>query len=86
MLASDGAPGFCGGSGAVELLEEGTFFGLDFGFFWGDDYCCGYFVLGFEVEEFDALGAAAGGADGLGVDADDLAELGDDHEFGGLVD
>ena len=30
---------------------------------------------GFEVEEFDAVGAAAGGADGFGVDADDLAEL-----------
>ena len=57
-----------------------------FGFFWGDDYGGGYFVLGFEVEELDALGAAAGGADGFGVDADDLAELADDHELAGLVD
>jgi hypothetical protein len=32
------------------LLEEGSFFGLDFGFFGGDDYGGGYFVLGFEVE------------------------------------
>ena len=28
----------------------------------------------------------AGAADALGVDADDLAELGDDHHFGGVVD
>jgi hypothetical protein len=41
----------------------------------GDDDGGGYFVLGFEVEQLDAPGAAAGGADGLGVDADDLAEL-----------
>jgi hypothetical protein len=57
--------------------------------FWllrGDDYGGGYFVLGFEVEELDALGTAAGGADGFGVDADDLAELADDHELAGLVD
>jgi hypothetical protein len=33
----------------------------------------------------DALSAAAG-ADGFGGDADDLAELADDHEFAGLVD
>jgi hypothetical protein len=32
------------------------------------------------------VGAAAGGADGFGVDADDLAELADDHELAGLVD
>ena len=31
-------------------------------------------------------GAAAGGADGFGVDADDLAELADYHELGGVVD
>jgi hypothetical protein len=57
-----------------------------FGFFCGDDYAGGYFVLGFEVEELDALDAAAGGANGFGVDADDLAELADDHELDGLVD
>jgi hypothetical protein len=51
-----------------------------------DDHGGGYFVLGFEVEELDALGAAAGGADGFGADADDLAELADDHELAGLVD
>ncbi len=68
------------------LLQKRSLFGLGFGFFWGDDYGGGYFVLGFEVEELDALGAAAGGADGFGVDADDLAELADDHELGGVVD
>jgi hypothetical protein len=48
---------------------------LGFGFFWGNDYGGGYFVLVFEVEELDAHGAAAGGSYGFGVDADDLAEL-----------
>ena len=45
------------------------------------------------VAELDAfcsdwyrIGAAAGGADGFGVDADDLAELPDDHKPAGLVD
>jgi hypothetical protein len=42
--------------------------------------------VGVEVEEPDAPGAAAGSTDGIGVDADDLAELADDHEFAGLVD
>jgi hypothetical protein len=54
------------------LLQERSFFGLGFGFFGGDDYGCGYFVLIFEVEEFNAHGAAAGGADGFGIDPDDL--------------
>ena len=56
------------------------------GVFWGDDHGGGYFVVVVEVEEADAHGGSAGGADGLGVDADDLAELGDDHHFGGVVD
>jgi hypothetical protein len=43
----------------IVLLKERTFFGLGFGFFWGDDYGGGYFVLVFEVEELDARGAAA---------------------------
>jgi hypothetical protein len=36
--------------------------------FWlllGDDYGGGYFVLVFEVEQLDARGAAASGADGF---------------------
>ena len=43
-------------------------------------------LLEVEVEEFDALGPTAGGAEGFGVDADDLAELADDHKLAGLVD
>ena len=39
-----------------------------------------------EVEELYAAGGAAGGADGFGVDADDFAELADDHHLGGVVD
>jgi hypothetical protein len=54
---------------------------LGFGFFGWDDYGGGYFVLVFEVEELDALGAAAGGADGFGVDADDRTNSTDDHEL-----
>lgn len=34
----------------------------------------------------DAGGAAAGGANGLGVDADVLADLADDHHLCGVVD
>jgi hypothetical protein len=49
--------------------------GLGFGFFWRDDDGGRYFVLGFDVEELNALDPATGGADGFGVDADDLAEL-----------
>ena len=52
----------------------------------GDDDGGGYFVVGLEVEQADALGGAAGGADSLGVDADDLAELADDHQLRGVVD
>src|ERR1039458_9022146 len=67
-------------------LQEGAVFGLGFGVFGGDDYGGGYFVVGVEVEELDAGGGAAGGADGFGVDADDLAELADEHHLGGVVD
>lgn len=42
--------------------------------------------MGFEVEELDAHRAAACGADALGVDTDDLAELADHHQLAGLVD
>jgi len=38
------------------------------------------------VQQADALGAAAGAADALGVDADDLAELRDHHHLRGVVD
>jgi hypothetical protein len=36
---------------------------LDLGVFGGDDYGGGYLVVGVEVEELDAGGGAAGGAD-----------------------
>ena len=42
-----------------------------------------HFVLGFELEELDALGPTASGADGFALNADDLAELADDHELAG---
>src|ERR1700689_1436484 len=56
------------------------------GVFGGDDDGGGDLVVGFEVEELDAGGGAAGGADGFGVDADDFAELADEHHLGGVVD
>jgi hypothetical protein len=68
------------------LLNEGAVFGGELGVFWGDDGGRGYLVVGFEVEELYAHGGSAGGADGLGVDADDLSELADDHHLGGVVD
>ena len=67
-------------------MQEGAVSAVDFGVFGGDDRRAGYLVVGVEVEELDAGGAAAGGADALGVDADDLAELADDHHLGGVVD
>jgi hypothetical protein len=68
------------------LLQQSSLFRKGFGFFWWNDYGGGYFVVGVEVQEFYALGAAACGANALGVDADDFAELADDHHLAGLVD
>src|SRR6185437_16707713 len=56
------------------------------GVFGRDDDGGGDLVVGVEVEELDAGGGAAGGADGFGVDADDFAELADEHHLGGVVD
>jgi hypothetical protein len=39
-------------------LKQRSLFGLGFWLLLGDDYGGGYFVLGFEVEELDAVGAA----------------------------
>src|ERR1700720_3074316 len=39
-------------------------------------------ILVVEAEQADALGGAASFADFVGVDADDLAVLGDDHDVG----
>ncbi len=67
-------------------LQERSVFGLGFGVFGGNGHGGGDLVVVVEVEEADAGGGAAGGADGFGVDADDLAELADDHQLGGVVD
>ena len=58
---------------------------MDFGVFWGDYYGGGYFVVGVQVQELDAGGAAAGVADGLGVDADDFAEMMLISQFGKII-
>ena len=70
------------------LQERGLLvvFAVAVDFVGGDDDGGGYLVVGFQVEQADALRGAAGGADLLGIDADDLAELADDHKLAGLVD
>src|SRR5260221_8015153 len=42
----------------------------------------GYGVVAIEAQQADALGGAAGFADFVGVDADDFAVFGDDHDVG----
>ena len=59
---------------------------MGFGVFGGDDDGGGDLVVGVEIEELDAGGGAARRTHRLGVDADDLAELGDEHHLGGVVD
>ena len=54
-------------------------------FFWSQYYGGGYAVAGFHVEEADALGVAAGFADGFGIHADDFAVLADQHYLGIFV-
>ena len=68
------------------LLHQGAVFAVGLWVFGWDDGGAGDLVVGLEVQEADAGGGAAGGADALGVDADDLAELADDHHLGGVVD
>src|SRR5580698_10852549 len=55
-------------------------------FFRRNDHCGGYLVFRLQVQQADALRGAAGGADSLGVNADHLAPLTDDHQPTGLVD
>ena len=70
-----------------DLLQQSSAFAVAFGaFVWGDYHGGGYLVVVVEVEELDAHGGSAGVADLLGVDADDLAELADDHHLRGFVD
>ena len=65
------------------LMQKRSLFGLRLASSWEMTDVGGYFVLGFEVDKLDPVGAAGRGAGGFGVDADDLAELADDHELAG---
>ena len=56
-------------------MDERACFSCWFGVFGGDGHGGGYLVVLVEVDELDALGAAAGGSDLPGVDADDFAGL-----------
>lgn len=47
------------------LLNQRASVGAVWFFFGSDDYCGGYAVAGFEVQQADALGVAAGFADGF---------------------
>ena len=70
----------------TSLLQQGSGFGFNFGFFRRNDDRCGYLVAFFEVEQLHALRGAAGVADRRRVDADDLAVLADDDDLRGVVD
>src|SRR5208337_2729364 len=68
-----------------QLLQQRASVAVWF-FFWGQDYGGGYPVAGLQVEEADALGVAAGFADGFRIHADDFAVVADDHDLGIFVD
>ncbi len=68
------------------LLQQGSILRFDLRFLRRNDDRGGNLVFIFEMQQADALGGAAGGADGLGIDADDLAVLADDHQLRCLVD
>ncbi len=59
---------------SCSLLQKCAVLRLDFRVL-GDDDGGGYLVGVVEVEEFDGGGGGPGGADGLGVDADEFIEL-----------
>src|SRR5579864_5532591 len=70
----------------VHLLNQGAsvaavWFGIR-----RDHNRCRYAVAGLHVQQADALGVAAGFADGGRVHADDFAVVADQHDFGGFVD
>src|SRR5205814_10223081 len=76
-----------GGAPSLSLLQQRSLlvvFAVDF--VGRDDNGGGDLVVWLQVEQTHALGGAAGGANGLGVDADDLAELADDHQLRSVVD
>src|SRR5580658_9166070 len=66
------------------LLKQRASVAIGF-FFRGQDYGGGYAVTGFHVQEANALGVAAGFADGFGIHADDFAVLADQHHLRILV-
>jgi hypothetical protein len=63
-------------------LQQRSLFRPRFGFLWGMTHGAGHLSLVSRLRSFFALAAAAYGADGLGPDLDDLAELAEDHERG----
>src|ERR1700753_1764241 len=68
------------------LLQKRAVFRFGFGFFGRDDHRCGNLVFFLKMQQADALRGPASSADGLGIHANDLAVLADDHEFRGFID
>ena len=66
------------------LLQQRASVAVGF-FFRSQDYGGGYPVAGLHLQEADALGVAAGFADGFGIHADDFAVLADQHYLGVFV-
>ena len=64
-----------------DYLSFGAVSRCHWGFVRRDDYRGRYSVAGFQVQETDALGGAAGFADGFRVHADDFAVLADQHDL-----
>ena len=71
---------------SIRLLNQRASVAAVWFFFGGDDYGGGYAVAWLQVQEADALGVAAGFADGLRIHADDFAVVADEHDLGGFVD
>src|SRR5581483_1388466 len=69
----------------VTSLQQRRLFVLARLFGW-NDHGGGYLVLIFQIEQAHALRSAARRAHSLGIDADDLAPLADDHQFAGVID
>ena len=74
-------------AGPCQLLQQRRLLVVLAVYFFGrDDYGCGYFVFGIQVEQTHTLRGAARGAHRLGVEANDLAPLADNHQFAGFID
>jgi hypothetical protein len=50
-------------------------------FVWRNDHRGGYLVVGFQIQQAHALCVTSGGANGVGIDADDFAPLADHHQL-----